>query len=135
MRAKIYFKYLISIFFILCIIYIGLIANFKIITKEERTIVPSIAQKILSLKKHQYRLQYLSYIKNFSSKEIYWIEKKGLNLEYVNGMYFFILSEGFDDYYYYNLTKQCWHDDITEDKYLIFVNNCQKNETYYLLTN
>ena len=127
-----YFFRLVILFFILLSGLIIILMNFKLLSKSETRTITSIALKINQINKKREFIKnksYWNYIE-LSESEISLIERKGLDLRYKNKMYFFVISEGFDNYYYYNLTKRCWHDDIVYDKYFLFLPNCIEKERY-----
>lgn len=117
----------------MAIVYIFLIINFfTFIDKKELNLIKSIASKVLLLNIKDTTNIYKYYWNdiNITLSETKLLDNKGLGLRYEKNMYFFILSKGLDDYYYYNLTKDCWYDNIIDDKYFLFLDNCTKEYKY-----
>lgn len=98
------FIYIIISISMLSVIYILLKSG-----KKELLLIESIGEKIVA--SDNYSEDYWNYI-TLSEEELKMINKRRLNLKYQNYYFYFLLSSGFDDVYYYNITKKCWQNHL-----------------------
>lgn len=90
--------------------------------KKELLLIESIGEKIVA--SDNYSEDYWNYI-TLSEEELKMINKRGLKLKYQNYNFHFLLSSGFDDVYYYNITKKCWLNHLIGT---IFQKKCNKDD-------
>ena len=91
-------------------------------SKKELLLIESIGEKIVVT--GNYSEDYWNYI-TLSEEELKMIDKTGLKLKYQKNNFYFLLSSGFDDVYYYNITKKCWQNHLIGT---IFQKKCNKDD-------